>query len=268
MLRHSRRPQPLRRPPGRKNVIVTTWYYAEGQNQIGPFSGEEFEALAAEGKILASTLVWNESMTDWRPFGELSSASAGPLGGAQVACTMCNRVYPPDEVIEYQGRYVCAECKPEFVQRLKEGVPLPGMVFGGFWIRFVALFLDGLILGVVSCGTWIASISLMVPFFETDFESGVGVGLQLVNYVVSFVVGCGYQTFFLGRYGATPGKMVMGLKVVRPDGGSLTYWRAFGRYWATMVSNFTCYIGYIIAAFDDEKRTLHDHICSTRVIYG
>ena len=60
--------------------------------------------------------------------------------------------------------------------------------------------------------------------------------------------------------------MLLRLKVVRPDGSSLTYWRAFGRYWATLVSYFTCYIGYVIAAFDDEKRALHDHICSTRVI--
>ena len=28
-----------------------------------------------------------------------------------------------------------------------------------------------------------------------------------------------------------------------------------------------CYIGYILAAFDDQKRSLHDHICNTRVIY-
>jgi uncharacterized RDD family membrane protein YckC len=62
--------------------------------------------------------------------------------------------------------------------------------------------------------------------------------------------------------------MLLGLKVVRPDGSPLTYWRGFGRYWGTVVSGFTCMIGYIIAAFDDEKRALHDHICSTRVIYA
>jgi len=28
-----------------------------------------------------------------------------------------------------------------------------------------------------------------------------------------------------------------------------------------------CYIGYLIVAFDDQKRALHDHICNTRVIY-
>jgi hypothetical protein len=28
-----------------------------------------------------------------------------------------------------------------------------------------------------------------------------------------------------------------------------------------------CYIGYIMVAFDQEKRSLHDHICNTRVVY-
>jgi hypothetical protein len=33
------------------------------------------------------------------------------------------------------------------------------------------------------------------------------------------------------------------------------------------LSGLTCYIGYIIAGFDEQKRTLHDHVCSTRVVY-
>ena len=45
------------------------------------------------------------------------------------------------------------------------------------------------------------------------------------------------------------------------------YLRAFGRFWAEMLSGLVCAIGYIIAAFDDEKRSMHDHICDTRVIF-
>jgi uncharacterized RDD family membrane protein YckC len=245
---------------------VTTWYYAEGQNQLGPFSDEEFNALAAEGKILASTLVWNEAMTDWRPYGEVSSTGSSAVGGTQVACAMCNRIVPPEDAIEYQGTYVCAECKPEFVQRLKEGMPLPGMVYAGFWIRFVAVMVDGLIQLVFMCGIAAGSAALIFPFAEGGFDSSAQIVWQMVYTLGTYVSQCAYQTFFLGRYGATPGKMLLGLKVVRPDGSKLTYWRGFGRFWATLVSYFTCYIGYVIAAFDDEKRTLHDHICSTRVI--
>ena len=60
--------------------------------------------------------------------------------------------------------------------------------------------------------------------------------------------------------------MAFGLKVVLPDGGRVTYWRAFGRHFAEMVSAFTLAIGYIMAGFDSQKRSLHDRICSTRVI--
>jgi uncharacterized RDD family membrane protein YckC len=72
--------------------------------------------------------------------------------------------------------------------------------------------------------------------------------------------------FFLGRFGATPGKMVCGLRVVTAMGDRISYGRATGRFLAEILSGLVCYIGYIIAAFDEQKRTLHDHICSTRVI--
>jgi uncharacterized RDD family membrane protein YckC len=55
--------------------------------------------------------------------------------------------------------------------------------------------------------------------------------------------------------------------VVTADGGRVSYLRALGRYFAKMLSGFTCLIGYIIAAFDGQKRALHDHICNTRVVF-
>ena len=51
-----------------------------------------------------------------------------------------------------------------------------------------------------------------------------------------------------------------------PDGSPVSYLRALGRYFGKLLSYLICSIGFIIAAFDDEKRGLHDHICSTRVI--
>ena len=67
--------------------------------------------------------------------------------------------------------------------------------------------------------------------------------------------------------GGTPGKMACGLKIIRSDGSALSYGRAIGRYFATMLSSFTLGIGYLMVAFDDEKRALHDRVADTRVIY-
>ncbi len=59
---------------------------------------------------------------------------------------------------------------------------------------------------------------------------------------------------------------MLGLKIVTSTGEPLTYARALGRFFAEMISALTCYIGYIMAAFDEETRALHDRICDTRVV--
>ena len=84
--------------------------------------------------------------------------------------------------------------------------------------------------------------------------------------ILQLAVSAGYETWFVGRFQATPGKMALGLKVVRPNGDRVSYARALGRYFAEILSGLTLAIGYIIAAFDEEKRTLHDRICDTRVV--
>ena len=61
-------------------------------------------------------------------------------------------------------------------------------------------------------------------------------------------------------------KMLMKVKVVMPDGGRVSYSRALGRHFAKILSGIILYIGYLMAFWDDEKRALHDRICSTRVI--
>jgi uncharacterized RDD family membrane protein YckC len=81
-----------------------------------------------------------------------------------------------------------------------------------------------------------------------------------------WVVSVAFNGFFVGRFGATPGKMLLKLKVVTPEGAPASYGRAFGRAAAEILSGLVCNIGYIIAAFDEQKRTLHDHICNTRVV--
>jgi uncharacterized RDD family membrane protein YckC len=60
--------------------------------------------------------------------------------------------------------------------------------------------------------------------------------------------------------------MACSLKVVTADGAPISYARAMGRALSELISGLVCYIGYIIAAFDREKRALHDHIANTRVV--
>lgn len=44
-----------------------TWWYAIGQEKIGPCSSSELIALVTQGKLFPDTLVWKEGMPDWVP---------------------------------------------------------------------------------------------------------------------------------------------------------------------------------------------------------
>ncbi len=58
------------------------WIYADGAEQQHEFSEEQFPSLIAGNLIEPATLVWNETMSDWQPCGEvrpdLFSSEPGP----------------------------------------------------------------------------------------------------------------------------------------------------------------------------------------------
>jgi len=230
-------------------------------------------------------MVWRQGMPQWQAYAVVAGESTAggvpaeegpsPVASSQVApgsavCSECGRVLPADDVISIAGRRVCAACKPAFLQRVREGSVRAVLTYGGFWIRFAARIVDGIILWIVNAVIAVpimASLALtgtvVTPTPEAPFAM---LTAQLILAFFQILVAATYETVFIGRFAATPGKMACRLKVVRPDGGRVSYARALGRYGGTFISGIILCIGYIIAAFDDEKRALHDRICDTRVI--
>jgi uncharacterized RDD family membrane protein YckC len=265
------------------------WHYVSAGQSVGPISEVDFARLVQSGTIQAETLVWNDTMTDWQPYSQIRAGIAAPqprltvagtgpapTGAAATlqACSQCGTVLPSENLIPLGGSLVCAACKPLYMQKMREGLPGASsggaMNYAGFWIRLVAKMVDGLILGAV-----IGIPVLIMIFLTWSGKTGggapalmttMGLGLQLIIQFGSFVLTILYNWFFLSKYGATPGKMACGLKVVTRAGGPLSGGQALGRAASEILSQITCYIGYIIAAFDSEKRALHDHIAGTRVI--
>jgi uncharacterized RDD family membrane protein YckC len=239
---------------------LVNWYYALEGKQVGPITDADFQTLVQSGTVRADTLVWREGMANWLPYAQLAQpAAAPPPASGGIVCSECGRVFAPDDVIQLDNTWVCASCKPAALQKMREGVPLSGTIeYAGFWVRFVAKFIDGLILG----------IPMMIAVFSTINFNGppqrptASILMQLAFYGVGLI----YNTFFIGKYGATPGKMAMKLRVMTASGEPVSYARAAGRYFAEILSGLICYIGYIMAGFDKQKRALHDHICNTRVV--
>ncbi|MGQ9591844.1 MAG: RDD family protein [Planctomycetota bacterium] len=165
-------------------------------------------------------------------------------------------------MIRHGTVWVCAACKPAFLQKLREGVAVSKLEsrYAGFWIRGLAQILHSIILGSF--------------FFLLGFVAGVGLGGRLdpslaavLLQVLSTLVSLLYEALMIGAYGATLGKMACGIKVVTARGSPVSYGRAFGRWFGKILSGLILWIGYIMVAFDEEKRALHDRLCDTRVIY-
>jgi uncharacterized RDD family membrane protein YckC len=159
---------------------------------------------------------------------------------------------------------VCASCKPLFVQKIKEGVTLAGeMEYAGFWIRVGAWFIDYIIMGIASAIIYIPLTFMGVSSFDEPAAFAI---IQLISTILNFIIPAIYESWFVGKYAATPGKMACKLKVVMSEGGRVSFARAIGRHFAKYISGLILGIGYLMAGFDEQKRTLHDRICDTRVI--
>ncbi len=271
------------------------WFYRVDGKKTGPISSNDLKAFYKAKAITTDTLVRREGMADWQPLQQfvkgapppppapvITSSDEPPLGmetrdlepppetapttpatQPSSRCSECGRMYDPDDLIRFDDALICAACKPIFTQKLREGVRIQGVLaYAGFWVRFGAKFIDTLLLTIVSMALGAVFGLTLDGLDESGGPLAANFFLQFINLCIPAV----YSTFFLGRYGATLGKMACGLKVVQPDGEAISYPRALGRHFAEYLSGLILGIGYIMAAFDSEKRTLHDRICNTRVV--
>jgi uncharacterized RDD family membrane protein YckC len=243
-----------------------TWYYANAGQQVGPIGQAEFDGLVANGTIRADTQVWHEGMANWQRYGDLAGAGTGGVRVATqtggVVCSECGQTFPPDEVISYGGSWVCAACKPVFIQRLKEaGQVSINMDYAGFWIRVGAKIIDQILLQIAA-----SLAGFVVGMGMSGNSPSESLARNVAATILGMLLSLVYSVWFLGKYGATPGKMVCGLKVVTAEGGPISYGRACGRFFAEILSGLILGIGYLMVAFDEEKRALHDRICNTRVV--
>lgn len=241
-------------------------FYIDQNEQKGPLSSHEWNHLVATGIIQNQTLVWTEGLPNWLAFSKLKQTSFSTSDGS-VVCHECGKINLQADSLSYLDFFICADCKPVFQEKIKEGAIITsGFVYAGFWMRFLAKVIDNMILQFV--------VSILQIFFgifigSTNFFGSSHTAVFMFMgfaYLFAILISASYSIFFNGKYSATPGKMILKLKIVTVDGQNLTYGKAAGRFFGEILSGFVLSIGYIIAAFDEEKRTLHDRICNTRVI--
>lgn len=209
--------------------------------QEGPFPLSHVQQLYASGQLRPEHLVWAEGFPNWMPAGEVPELVSGLPSAPPTAPGAI--VAPP------------VGTGPES--------------YAGFWKRFIAAFIDNLVLFVANLGVQFVAGALMgvgspiapnpqSPAY-TGFACATGI-IQLVMYWLYFAL----QES--GSKQATLGKLAMNIIVTDEEGNRISFARATGRYFSKILSGLILLIGYIMAAFTAKKQALHDIIAKTLVI--
>ena len=136
--------------------------------------------------------------------------------------------------------------------------------YAGFWIRLRAYVIDS-ILAVLLIFSTLAAIYYFTLFqgSYTDLLDGVLLG-EMVGWVAPAIITIAFWVFKQ----ATPGKMLLGIKVIdAKSGGPPSLAQCIGRYFAYFLSLTPLAIGFFWVAFDGRKQGWHDKLSGTLVVY-
>lgn len=244
------------------------WYYAQNNQQQGPVPLETLRQMYAGGQLQGTDLVWTSGMPNW-----LAASSVPALTAAPVAAPQPNPYGAPQfgaqpyGAPQYPGGYFPSPGGIGYYTPTRE------VIYAGFWMRFAAAFIDGLILAVPNL---VIAVGLMFALGIQDEimnpqpgaqPSGERVVFELGNWAVWLVLGWLYYSLQeSGPKMATVGKRALGIIVTDMNGNRISFARASGRFFAEILSGCICYIGFIMAGFTERKQALHDMLASTLVI--
>lgn len=204
--------------------------------EYGPSSLDEMKAWICEGRVGHATQVWRSDNTIW--------AAAEQFPELSFDLSQIRRI-PPIGAHE-------------------------GVETVGFWPRLGAFLLDWLVLYALSFLVVDVLIS-MGPVTRLGMDPN---DINSIDWMVfgqrlaaGLLLNLIYYTGLTGQFGATIGKMAIGVRVVRMDGSPVGFGLAALRFLATILSSITLCIGYLMIAFRPDHRALHDLIVGTQVVY-
>lgn len=272
-------------------MTTPSWYcVTAARERLGPMAADEIRRRFETGELQRRSLVWQAGMAQWQPLESVADALGIVLASARpdapppmpeppmppastVITAEAPRAPAADAALE---QAYAASSRDASATGVADG---EDVVDAGFLRRLAAFIVDSIVLGIamyaliflmlIVLGFGIGGIATM---FESSTRGGVPEGPLLWVFVIGFYVlpilmqGAYHITFTGSAWQATPGKRLLGIKVVDYDGQRITLARSTGRWFAAALSYLTMYVGFLMAAFTDRKLALHDMIASTRVV--
>lgn len=133
--------------------------------------------------------------------------------------------------------------------------PTDALRYAGFWRRFGAFWLDFLVfLPVIGLSVWLGEMSRMASLYAT---------------VPGLLIGLWFHVYLVKRYGGTPGKLMLKIRITRTDGSQVGYREALLRYSVLFVFSSLQSIALIIATLsmsDMEYSSLTFDVRSAKLV--
>lgn len=184
-----------------------------------------------------------------------------------MSCSMCGTAADP-------GARFCSWCGEEIVIDAPPSTPsssggssptewaLTGGShhYAGFWLRTVAYALDWALIFVAAFLLIFTFVIGVGPSMSPEEMETIG---QLFGVVIAWLY---FTVAESSTWQATPGKRLLGLRVVDRDGVRIGWWHANGRYWSKILSAVLLWVGFLMVGVTQHKQGLHDLIAGTFVI--
>jgi uncharacterized RDD family membrane protein YckC len=134
--------------------------------------------------------------------------------------------------------------------------------YAGFWWRFLASFIDSILISFITVPLVIAVVGFDA---YTDTSRGMfgGPAEIFISYVLPIVA----VVLFWKFRQATPGKMLLSIRIIDAKShGPLSWAQCIGRYFAYIPSALVLFLGYLWVAWEPRKRAWHDMLAGTLVV--
>lgn len=205
-------------------------------SEYGPVTQDDLEQWIRDGRLVGSTPVWRSDSASWKPANEYLEL----LFALNLAASEVPRA---------------------------EEAPAVSVRLVGFFPRLVAYLVDYFVMTTLMSGLlglfkgWVEfkpTENTLELLRQPDFWWLLALNVAMTGL---------FSVLFNGHFGATPGKILIGAKIVMEDGSPIGYGRALLRYLAEWVSAFSLGAGYLFVAFRPDRRALHDLLAGTRVVF-
>jgi len=139
-------------------------------------------------------------------------------------------------------------------------------MYAGFWIRLAAYLIDYVILDLLLVLLSLVGSAAWWYLHPLGRSGSPMDGAEVWLFILYLPLFWLYRTVLeSSRMQGTLGKLACGLAVTDSGLRRIGFGRANARFWSRVLSCFL-FVGFIVAAFTEKKRALHDVIAGTVVV--